>query len=285
MATGIQLPQYCEDLIYTSTLDRYLINDLGIQGGVVTTNSFKITAGSGLQVEASDGGAFIPGGEGGTTGMYHVSSLSTTSPYNNVEVSTSNPQIAQIILRIYDVNELKIGGSSFARFEWLNGTPNAGATKAHIEEGKASEFGAAAVPVSSYRMCYVVVPKNATVSSEYTIIDKRTTSQPIRQSKSANTSPTFQSWGNISATGTILGGSGDFLANKFGTGIYAISWDTAKASANYAFNVTPYVSSGSNHPIAWTSTLETNTIEIKIYDVTIASFINNPFSFIACATS
>src|ERR1019366_900085 len=55
----------------------------------------------------------------------------------------------------------------------------AGATKAHIEEGKASEFGAAVLPQSSLRLCYVVVPKNATLSSKYTIVDERISSLEI----------------------------------------------------------------------------------------------------------
>jgi hypothetical protein len=179
-------PSYVEDIIYASYIDRLLIKSLGVQAGVVEENDYKVSAGSGLQVEAEKGKAFVA--ETGAieessnsffNGLYNVLSSTKSSPYNNVVVSAVNPQIAQIILRVYDVGELKISGQSYARLEWLNGSPNAGATKAHIEEGKSSEYGAAVLSQSSLRLCYIVVPKNATKSSEYTIVDERTNSTEV----------------------------------------------------------------------------------------------------------
>jgi hypothetical protein len=174
------IPSYTEDLIYASYFDRLLIKSLGVQAGVVGEEDYKVSAGTGLQVNVKSGKAFVAetkaieeSNNEFYNGLYHVPNPTETNPYNNVEVSSANPQIAQIILRVYDVGELKIGGSSYARVEWLNGTPNAGATKTHVEEGKASEYGAAALPQSSFRICYVVVPKNAALSSEYNIVDSR----------------------------------------------------------------------------------------------------------------
>lgn len=176
----LQIPLYTTDNIYASYLDRLLVKSLGVQPGVVEENDYKVSAGSGLQVKVEKGKAFVA--ETGAieesnnsffNGLYNVLSSTESTPYNNVEVSSVNPQIAQIILRVYDVEELKISGQSYARLEWLNGTPNAGATKAHIEEGKAEEFGAKELPQSCYKLAYIVIPKNATKSSEFSIVDKR----------------------------------------------------------------------------------------------------------------
>lgn len=181
MAGGLTLiPSYTSDNVFPAYQDRLLIKSLGVQAGVAESEDYKVSAGSGLQVNVKAGKAFVEQTkaieESNNTfynGLYNVLNPTEQNPYNSVEVSAVNPQIAQIILRVYDIAELGISGSSYARLEWLNGAPNAGATKAHVEEGKASEFGAAALPQSSFRCAYIVVPKNATVSSEYSIIDAR----------------------------------------------------------------------------------------------------------------
>jgi hypothetical protein len=169
-----------EDLDYSASDLRLLSSSLGVQAGVVGANDFKVAAGSGLQVNVEKGKGFIEqtkatqeSSNAFYNGLYNVLNPTEQNPYNSVEVPTTNPQIAQIILRVYDINELKISGSTYARVEWLNGTANAGATKAHIEEEEASTYGAAILPQSSFRLCYVLVPKNATKSSEFEIFDKR----------------------------------------------------------------------------------------------------------------
>lgn len=181
MAGGLTLiPSYTEDHVYPSYQDRLLIKSLGVQAGVVEAEDYKVTAGSGLQVNVAKGKAFVEQTkaieESSNTfynGLYNVLNPTEQNPYNNVEIPTTNPQIAQIILRVYDIPELQTSGSSYGRIEWLNGTANAGATKAHVEAGEALSFGAATLPTSSYRVAYVVVPKNATISSEFEIIDAR----------------------------------------------------------------------------------------------------------------
>lgn len=181
MAGGLTLlPSYTQDQIFPAYQDRLLIKSLGIQAGVVGEEDFKVSAATGLQVALKKGKAFVEqtsakqeSSNAFYNGLYNVLSPAEQAPYNSVEVPTTNPQIAQIILRVYDVEELGTTGSSFGRIEWLNGTANAGATAAHVEEGKESEFGAAVLPTSSFRCASIIVPKNATVSSEYTIIDRR----------------------------------------------------------------------------------------------------------------
>lgn len=182
MAGGLLLaPSYAEDIDYPAYQDRLLIKSIGVQAGVCGEEDFKVSVGTGLQVNVKSGKAFVEQTkateESSNTfynGVYNVLGPVEQNPYNSVEVSSVNPQIAQIILRVYDVNELKITGSTYARIEWLNGTPNAGATIAHVEAGEASSYGAAVLPTSSFRSAYVVIPKNATKSSEFYVIDERT---------------------------------------------------------------------------------------------------------------
>lgn len=200
MAVGsgvLLLPNYAEDIKYPAYNDRLMMKSMGIQAGVVESEDFKVSAGTGLQVNVKSGKALVEQTkaieESSNTfynGLYNVLNPIEQNPYNNVEVSAANPQIAQIILRVYDVGELKIGGESYVRIEWLNGTPNAGATKLHIEEEKASEYGAAVLPQSSFRLCYVLVPKNSTKSSEFSIFDKRSISSrfPLRINESSSES-------------------------------------------------------------------------------------------------
>ena len=178
MPGTINFPLYTEDLLYAAYYDRLLIKSLGVQAGVVESEDYKVSAGAGLQVNIKSGKAFVAETKAIEelenafyNGLYLCPNPAETNPYNSVEVSAANPQIAQIILRVYDVGELKVGGSSYARLEWLNGTPTASATKAKMEEGKYE--GVAELPQSSFRIARVLVPKNATTSSEYYIEDAR----------------------------------------------------------------------------------------------------------------
>jgi hypothetical protein len=171
-------PSYTEDVKYPAYQDRLLILSLGVQSGVVEPEDFKVSAGTGLQVNIKKGKAFAEQSkaieESSNTfynGLYNVLNPIEQNPYNNVEVPSTNPQIAQIIIRVYDVGELKIGGESYARLEWLNGSPNVNATEAKMKEGKYE--GRAELSQSSLRLANVLIPKNATKSSEYYIEDAR----------------------------------------------------------------------------------------------------------------
>lgn len=220
MAGGLLLsPFIAEDLDYSASNLRLLTISLGVQAGVVGTNDFKVSAGSGLQVNVEKGKAFIEqtlatqeSSNSFYNGLYNVLSPTEQNPYNSATVPTTNPQIAQIILRVYDINELKISGSTYGRIEWLNGTANAGATKAHVEAGEALSFGAAVLPQSSFRCAYVVVPKNATKSSEFEIVDARTFATPGRIIS-----------GRIES-GTANPSSNEFKSEKLSTGEYKIKF-------------------------------------------------------------
>ena len=173
-------PNYTEDQLYAAYQDRLLIKSLGIQAGVVGLGDYKVekVAGASLQVTSKSGNAFVEQTkaieESENTfynGMYFVSNPKLLEPSNTVTVPTINPQIAQIILRVYDEPELKGAGESKAKLEWLNGSESAEATEAKMKEGIYK--GVAALPQSSFRLAYILVPKNATKAEEYYIEDAR----------------------------------------------------------------------------------------------------------------
>lgn len=230
MAGGLTLiPSYTSDNIFPAYQDRLLIESLGVRAGIIGPEDFTVSAASGLQVEVNKGKVFVEQTksieESSNTfynGLYNVLNPTLQNPYNNVEVPTTNPQIAQIIVRVYDTTELGISGSSYARIEWLNGAANAGATKAHVEAGEALSFGAAALPTSSFKLAYVVVPKNATISSEFEIVNERIFAGPGRiingRLESGVASPV----------------SKDFKSEKISTGKYKVTFSKA-------FNIYPIV--------------------------------------------
>jgi hypothetical protein len=171
-------PAWTGDNKFPAYRDRMVVGSTGIQAGAVGGLAGEVTAGSGLQVfiypgifwvKQNNGKSFsLPGEE---NILYNVPIETALNPYNSVEVSSANPQIAQIILRVYDVEELGISGSSYGRLEWLNGIPNSNATKAKMQEGIFE--GAASLPESSLRLSSILIPKNATSSSEFYIMDRR----------------------------------------------------------------------------------------------------------------
>lgn len=169
----VELPLDCEDLIYPAYLDRAFNGSIFNPGAVENFAGEVSAAPGGLQVFVNPGNLLVEQVGGKATGfvqdlLYHVSLKELGNPYNSVVVNNVNPQLAQIILRVYDTSELQISGSSYARLEWLNGTPTSGATLSN-RNGHASPL-----PKSSLLLADVLVPKNATSSSEFQIRDRRT---------------------------------------------------------------------------------------------------------------
>ena len=167
-------PTYTEDIKYPAYIDRLLTKSLA-RPGVVNPNDFKVTENIGnLQVKVGGGYAFVEQTVNKLeplnkkyNGLYHVVNTEEINPSNNVIVNSSNPQMAQIILRIYDNEEMGIGGGeSLAKVEWLNGIPQSGVT---ID----NRTGAATLPENSLRLADVLVPKNALNSASFTIRDRR----------------------------------------------------------------------------------------------------------------
>jgi|ERR1700722_4811536 len=181
MAGKLLIPSYTTDLDFPAYQDRLLMKSLGVQAGVIGSEDFKVSAGSGKQVNVKAGKALVEQTKAKQessnifyNGLYNVLNPVEQNPSNEVVVSATNPQIAQIVLRVYDVEELGIGGSSYAQIEWLNGTPTSGITEAQMREG--IYLGSySPLPTSVLRLAYVLVPKNAITSTEYYIKDARST--------------------------------------------------------------------------------------------------------------
>jgi hypothetical protein len=95
-------------------------------------------------------------------GIYQVANDAPANPYNTVSAPAANPRIDLVIMRIYDAAEQGIGGSSFARFEWVVGTESSTATLD-------SRSGAAALPANSLLLADVLI----TTGSVQTIRDRR----------------------------------------------------------------------------------------------------------------
>lgn len=169
-------PLDAEDLLYPAYQDRLLHKTIA-KPGVAGAEDLRVTGVSGVNPVIAAGLCFVEqtNASQGTffNGLYQVAVSSEANPSNSITIPTGNPQIAQVIIRVYDVNELKTAGSSIAKLEILNGTENAGATKEHIEKGEASSFGAANLPESSMRLAYILVPKNMISITEATIYDQR----------------------------------------------------------------------------------------------------------------
>ncbi len=112
-----------------------------------------VTPGAGLQVSIAAGAAYVQQtvqNEGSTfyNGLIFCMNDAAASPYNTITAPLSNPRIDQVILRVYDVSEQGLSGSSFARFEWLTGTETSGANLTNLT-------GAAALPANSLNLAYV----------------------------------------------------------------------------------------------------------------------------------
>lgn len=129
-------------------------------GVVAPATDFIVSPGSGLQVQVTSGCANVQQTvniEGGSAynGLYMVVNDATANPYNTISAPITNSRIDQIILRVYDTKEQGLGGSSFARLEWLVGSENASASLATMGPGL-SNPGAASLPANSLLLAYVL---------------------------------------------------------------------------------------------------------------------------------
>jgi hypothetical protein len=89
----------------------------------------------------------------------------------------------------------------------------------------------------------------------------------------------FLSWGEISGTGAILSGSGDFTAEKIETGAYQIIWTKGKSSANYAVIIT----CGNKNCVATVETTTASRFVMRQFSENLAVGVG--FSFVALSAS
>lgn len=137
-----------------------MMSTFAVPGVVAPATDYIVSPGAGLQVQITSGNAFVQQTvaiEGGAAyeGLYMVVNDATANPYNTITAPITNPRIDQVILRVYDIKEQGLGGSSFARLEWLVGSENASAGLGTMGPGL-SNPGAAALPDNSLRLAYVL---------------------------------------------------------------------------------------------------------------------------------
>lgn len=157
MALGT--PAFTTDQSYPFETLRLL---MGAQAspGVVLPRDMLVTPASGLQVSVAAGRSFVAetvATEGSfytTGGLYFNYNDAPSAPYNNILAPSVSPRVDQVILRVYDVVEQVISGSSFARFEWLQGTETSGA---NVTPGSGGYLaGASPLPPNSLGLAYVL---------------------------------------------------------------------------------------------------------------------------------
>lgn len=158
-----QYPAFANARTYDAEFDRmlaqaYLLNGEGIASTSAPTGTtlpgdlLVTTAGSGLNVSAAAGRAFVQGDGRSTQGAYFC----YVPTANTVTLSTAdatNPRIDQIILAVDDAD---VSGSATQwRPDKVTGTPTVGATLANLS-------GAGALPATAIRLAYVLVPAGFT---------------------------------------------------------------------------------------------------------------------------
>ena len=156
----ISTPMFCTDQSYPFEDLRLVLGALG-SPGVISAGDMLVSPASGLQVQVAAGRALVPqivATEGSFyatgTGLYYVVNDAAASPYNTILAPSASPRVDTVVLRVYDVNEQGLTGSSFARLEWVSGSETAGANVTPGSSGFLA--GAAAVPANSLVLAYVL---------------------------------------------------------------------------------------------------------------------------------
>ena len=130
-----------------------------IAGGLIGAGDLALSApASGMSVNVAAGEAILGGGEGGAQGAYY---LRNTAQANLAitAANATNPRVDTIVASIADqgyVEPSDVGSTANGGvLAVVTGTPTAGATLANLS-------GAAAVPLSSLLLGYVLVPASST---------------------------------------------------------------------------------------------------------------------------
>lgn len=178
-------PSYVQDQLFPAYSDRLQVK-AAYNAGVVGFNDYRVSAASGLQCSVASGMAYVT--QTGAienssntfyNGNYGVPNDGTVSPYNTITTPVTNNRLDQVILRVYDVGELGIGGSSFARIEWVQGTETGGASLSNRN-------GAGTLPASCLLLAdFLNTPGSGTLGS---MADRRTVANDLQQMQPRSTS-------------------------------------------------------------------------------------------------
>lgn len=136
---------------------------LNTNGGVKGTNDLLVSApSSGMSVNVDTGEVIIPGSNT-LQGVYYGCATSVTNLIIAASNST-NPRIDTICATVYDESYGAVADSWTVQV--ITGTPTAGATLQNLD-------GAAAIPVNSLLIAYVLVPANSTSIVSSDLLDER----------------------------------------------------------------------------------------------------------------
>jgi hypothetical protein len=159
---ALQIPAYADDQRYPAWYRRKQFASVATAGVINPSTDFIITPSSGLQVQASAGGAYVQqtvctedGGNSFYNGLYEVFNDAPVNPSNTIAAPISNPRIDQIILQVLDIQEQGLSGASKAQLLWLEGSESASASLGTMGPGL-SNPGAAALPANSLCRAYVL---------------------------------------------------------------------------------------------------------------------------------
>jgi hypothetical protein len=174
-----------------------------IAGGLLSTADLQLTApGSGMSVNVSTGECIIGGSEGGAQGGYYARGTSTTN-LSIAAANATNPRIDTVCATISDAGYTEPTGGSGNQWtpQVVTGTATATASLANL-------LGAAALPLSSLLLGYVLVPATAVNIITADIANKATVVNPqIQGAPQIQGSLTVGSISWASTAGTSLGGS------------------------------------------------------------------------------
>lgn len=151
----LSIPLFAQDQQYPAwMLRRELLARTGPGIGTSGTD-FRVTAGAGLQVQVSAGDAYVAQTVASQEvvadeGLYYVHNDAPVNPTNTILAPVSNPRWDAVVLRVYDISEQALSGSSKAQIEWVQGTESAGAAITNLTGAPGS------LPANSLLLAYVL---------------------------------------------------------------------------------------------------------------------------------
>ena len=158
-------PLHAQNLTYSATLDRQLIDSLYSQGGIVLHTDLAVTqrgAGANMSVDVSSGHVVVTGTDAAGQGKYLCWSDATTNVVIATAPTAGNSRIDLIVAQVRDADQN--GG---ANNDWViaavTGTPATTGTQA-----------APAAPASSFVLAQIAVGPSVTSIVNANIADLRT---------------------------------------------------------------------------------------------------------------
>lgn len=169
---------------------------IGGAGGLNPDQGLRVYQGGGMSVNVKAGAALIRGDDAGNQGLY----FQENDGLVNVAVPAAHaslPRLDALVLRIQDASVS--GGSNFALFQVVSGTPTSGATLVNRN-------GAAAIPNSAIHLADILIPAAAASVTDGNI---------VRRAARVSRASTLNQGGNSSGEGAMFEPvSGGYIENN-----------------------------------------------------------------------